>query len=93
MDWTPQNDVSAGPSPASPSRAVALGLFSGGVTGLAPVICFFSLISSMVANAIEQLTLASLGEQAKDIGILRVLGTTWHGSPVSTPPCLRFLSR
>jgi predicted lysophospholipase L1 biosynthesis ABC-type transport system permease subunit len=44
-----------------------LHLFSGGVTGLALVICFFSLISSMVAN---------IHEQAKEIGILRALGTT-----------------
>lgn len=44
-----------------------LGLFAGGVTGLALVICFFSLISSMIAN---------IHEQTKEIGVLRAIGST-----------------
>jgi hypothetical protein len=45
----------------------ALGVFSAGVTALALVICFFSLVSSMIAN---------IHEQTKEIGVLRAIGCT-----------------
>ena len=45
----------------------AMDLFAGGTTAVALLICFFSLISSMVAN---------IHEQSKEIGLLRALGVT-----------------
>ena len=45
----------------------AMNLFAAGTTAVALLICFFSLMSSMIAN---------IHEQTKEIGLLRALGVT-----------------
>ena len=49
------------------SSKEAIQFFAGGTTAVALLICFFSLVSSMIAN---------IHEQSKEIGLLRALGVT-----------------